>query len=109
MKKNLLFGFLILFALNTSAFAGLSDPKNGSDKPSNRDPKENRLSDEEISRLSKPAETDNLKNSNLMNKEKNDSKNNLKQPSQDYRHHHHGYYYGGATLILLIILIVILV
>jgi hypothetical protein len=109
MKKNLLLGFLILFVLNTAAFAGLSDPKKGSEKPAINNPKENKLSDEEISRLSRRAEIDHLNNSSLSNKEKNDSKNNLRPSKQYYgEHHHHGYYYGGAGLVLLIILIVIL-
>lgn len=108
MKKNLLLGFLILFVLNTAAFAGLSDHKEGSEKPAINNPRENKLSDEEISLLSRRAEIDNLNNSSLSKKEKNDSKNNLRPPAQDYGHHHHGYYYGGAGLVLLIILIVIL-
>ena len=37
MKKNLLLGFLVLFALNTIAFAGLSDPKKESEKPAIKD------------------------------------------------------------------------
>jgi hypothetical protein len=111
MKKNLLLGFLVLFALNTIAFAGLSDPKKESEKPAIKDLKENKLSNEEINRMSRRAETDNLSISSLSNKEKNDSKNNLKPPTQVYveNHHHHGYYYGGAGLILVIILIVVLV
>ena len=60
MKKNLLLSFLVLFVLNTITFAGLSDPKNGSDKAVIKDLKENKLSDDEISRMSKHAEIDNL-------------------------------------------------
>jgi hypothetical protein len=110
MKKNLLFGFLILFVLNTAAFAGLTDPKKESEKPVINNTKENKLSDEEISRLNRRAEIDNLSNSSLSDKEKNDSKNNLKPPKQIIvEHNHHGLYLGGAGLILLIILIVLLV
>jgi hypothetical protein len=107
MKKNLLLGFLILFVLNTAAFAGLSDPKKESEKPAINDPKENKLSDEEISRLSRRAEIDNLYNSSLSNKEKNDSKNNLKPPAQE--NHHTRFYVGAGVLILIIVLILVLV
>jgi hypothetical protein len=111
MKKNLLLSFLVLFVLNTITFAATSDPKSGSDKPISRDLKENKLSDEEMSRLSRRAETNNLTSSNLSDKEINDSKNNLKPPAQVYvgTRHHHGYYYGGAGLLLVIILIIVLV
>jgi hypothetical protein len=106
MKKNLLLVFLFMFALSSAVFAG--DPKKESEKPTTSNPKENKMSEEEISRLTRHAETDNLSASNLSNNEKN----NLKPPQEIYvtsNRHHHGYYYGGAGLILLIILIVVLV
>jgi hypothetical protein len=111
MKKNLLLSFLVLFVLNTITFAASSDPKSGSDKPVSRDLKENKLSDEEMSRMSRRAETDNLSASSLSNKEMKDTKNNLKPPTQVYvgERHHYGYYYGGGGLLLLIILIIVLV
>jgi hypothetical protein len=110
MKKDLLLGLLILFILNTSAFAGLNDLKRESGKPVANDPKENKLSDEEISRLSRRAETDNLNYPSLSNKEKNDSENNLKRPKQDYGEHRHTrVYIGAAAIILIIILVVVLV
>jgi hypothetical protein len=110
MKKNLLFGFLILFVLNTAAFAGLSDPKKDSEKPARNDMKENKLSEEELSRLNRRAEIDNLSNSSLSNKENTDSKNNLIPPSQVIvEHNHRGVYLGGVGLILIILLIVLLV
>ena len=107
MKKNLLLIFLVLFALNSAVFANLGDPKKESEKPTSSSPKENKLSAEEISRLTRRAETDNLSSSTLSNKEK---ENNLRPPQEVYvTSHHHGIYYGGAVLILLIILIVVLV
>lgn len=108
MKKNLLLVFLVLFALNSAVFAGLGDPKKGSEKTTTT--RENKMSEEEISRLAKHAETDNLSASSLSNKEKSDSKSNLQPPQEIYvESHHHGLYYGGAGLILLIILIIVLV
>ena len=46
MKKNLLLGFLILFVLSTTAFAGLSNPKNDSEKPAVLNTREIKLSNE---------------------------------------------------------------
>jgi hypothetical protein len=109
MKKNLFLGFLILFLLSSTAFAGLADTKNEADKLA-INTKENRLSEEELSHLSKRAETDNLSASTLSEKEMNNSKK-LKASNQDIviGHRHHGYYYGGVGLVLLIILIIVLV
>jgi hypothetical protein len=112
MKKNLLLCFLILFLLSTTAFAGLSDPKKESEKPAVSNPRENKLSDEEVSRLSRRLETDNLANPNLLVKEKFDSKKNLKATKQvvvvENRHHGGYVYYGGGALLLIIILIILL-
>jgi hypothetical protein len=113
MKKNLLLGFVIMFLLSTSAFAGISDPKSGSDKSPSSNNRENKLSDEEVSRLSKRAETDNLNRANVSNDESSNSAKSLKSSQQiivEGRRHHHGYYmYGGGGLLLLIILVIILV
>jgi uncharacterized membrane protein len=109
MKKNLLLGFLILFVLSTTAFAGISDPKKESDKPAVS--RENKLSDEELSRMNRRAETDNLSKANLLNAEVKNSKNNLKASPQVIveSRRHGGYVYGGAGLLLLIILIIVLI
>jgi hypothetical protein len=111
MKKNLLLGFLILFVLSTTAFAGLSDPKKENEKPAVS--RENKLSDEEISRMNRRAEIDNLSNSNLLNKEKSSSSKDLKATKQEVivesGHRHGGYYMYGGGLLLVIILIIILV
>lgn len=109
MKKNLLLGTLILFLFSATAFAGFADTKNESDKPA-INTRENKLSEEELSHLSKRAETSNLSTSNLSEKEMNNSKK-LKTSNQDIviGHRHHGYYYGGVGLVLLIILIIVLV
>jgi hypothetical protein len=107
MKRNLIVGFLILFLLNTAAFAGLSDREKESDKPATSGPKETKLSREEISRLSRRAEIDNLNKPELSDKEKNDSKNNLKPPPQE--NHHPRFYIGAVVIILIIVLVLVLV
>ncbi len=109
MKKNFLLGFLILFLLSATAFAGIGDPKNEAAKTASANPEENRLSDEELSHLSRHAETANLSGTNFANSEKNDSKNNLKAPGQIIvEHHHRGYYYGGGVLLLVILIVVLI-
>ena len=112
MKKNLLLGFLVLFLFSTTAFAALADTKKEADKPAIANTRENKLSEEELSRMNKRAETDNISKESLSEKGMNDSKNNLKAPSQDVvvvGHRHHGYYYGGAGLLLVIILVILIV
>ncbi|MGD0753867.1 MAG: hypothetical protein ABR927_02310 [Bacteroidales bacterium] len=113
MKKNLLFVFLILFVLSTSAFAGFNDPKKDSDKPAVLNTRENKLSNEELSRITRRAETDNLSEKNLVNKGSSDSNKDLRATTQvivETRHHRGGYgWYGGGGLLLVIILVIILV
>lgn len=109
MKKNLLLGTLILF-LSATAFAGFTDTKKETDKPVNANTRENKLSEEELSRLSKRAETDNLSASSLSEKELSNSKK-LKAANQDIviGNRHHGYYIGGTAILLIIILIIVLI
>ena len=112
MKKHLLLGFLILFVLSTSAFAGLNNPKKDSEKPAVLNTRENKLSNEELSRMTRRAETDNLSEKNLVNKSSSNSKNDLKAAPQvivEGRHRGYGLWYGGGGLLLVIILVIILV
>jgi hypothetical protein len=111
MKKNLFLGLLILFVLSTTAFAGISDPKKDSEKPAISNTRENKLSDEEVSRMNRRAETDNLTNINPLNKENNSSDKNLRTSKQvivEGRHHGGYFIYGGGTLLLIILLVLIL-
>jgi hypothetical protein len=108
MKKHLFLGFLILFVLGATAFGGFTDPKKESEKPTVTNPKENKLSDEEVSRMTRHfEEINNLDRPNLLSKEKNDPKNNLNATNQDHRRHHEYIYvtFGGVLLIILIILL----
>ena len=109
MKKHLVLGFLILFVLSTTAFAGLTDPKKGSERTTTPNPTENKLSDEELGRMNRRAGIDNLAKANLSNLEKNDSKNLKAKKQIEVRERHGGYiWYGGGTLLLIIILILLL-
>lgn len=111
MKKNLLLGLLILFVLSTTAFAGVSGTKKESEKPAVLNTRENKLSNEELSRMNRRAEIDNLGKTNFLNKDNYDSKKDLKATKQVYveERHHHGYYFYGGGLLLVIILVIILV
>jgi hypothetical protein len=112
MKKHLLLGFLILFVLSTSAFAGLSGPKKDSEKPAVLNTRENKLSNEELSRMTRRAETDNLSEKNLVNKSSSNSNKDLRSAPQvivEGRHRGYGLWYGGGGLLLVIILVIILV
>lgn len=112
MKKSLFFSMLILFVLSTTAFAGLNDPKTESAKPALINPIENKLSAEELSLLTRRTETDNLRKTNLVNKENSKSNNDLKAPQVvvvDGNQRHNGYiWYGGGGLLLIVLLVVIL-
>ncbi len=109
MKKIMSLVFLILFLLSSVTFAGITDPKKGSDKAATTNPRENKLSGEELSRLTRRAETDNLSIAKLADKENKDSNKNLVPASQiEIEHHHHrGYYYGGGILLVIIIVILL--
>lgn len=111
MKKNLFLGFIILFVLSTTAFAGISDPKKDTEKPAISNTRENKLSDEEVSRMNRRAETDNLTNISPLSKESNNSDKNLRTSKQvivEGRHHGGYILYGGGTLLLIILLVIIL-
>jgi hypothetical protein len=110
MKRNLLLGFLILFVLSTTAFAGISDPKKDTEKPAISNTRENKLSDEEVSRMNRRAETDNLTKISPLDKESNSDKNlrTSKQVIVGNRHHGGIFLYGGGTLLLIILLVLIL-
>lgn len=111
MKKNLLLGLLILFLISTTDFAGLPDPKKESEKPAVSNTRENRLSNEELSRLTRRTNIDNLAKTNPLNKENINSVKNLKTTKQvEYGRRHGGtIWIGGGALLLIIILVIILV
>jgi hypothetical protein len=110
MKKQLFLGVMMIFFIGASVFAGPSDPSKSNDKTAAKDTKENKLSDEELSRMTRRADTDNLSTNNITNKEVANSTNNLlpsKQVIVEGRHRH-GYVIGGGTVLLIIILVLIL-
>ena len=111
MKKQIFLGMMMIFFIGTSLFAGFSDPSKENDKTAAKDTKENKLSDEELSRMTRRADTDNLSTKNITSKEAGNMKNNLvpsKQVIVEGRNRHGYLLYGGGTVLLIIILVLIL-
>jgi hypothetical protein len=111
MKKNLFLSFLMLFVLSTALFAGVSDPKNETGKVSDKNNKENKLSDEEISRMNRKVDGKyNMSNSAISKSENTSLKKNANQEVIVVGgHHHHYYWYGGFGFVLVVVLIIVLV
>jgi hypothetical protein len=108
MKKVILIGFLVIFSL--SAFAINHDSKSKSENPAVPDKKENKMSDEEISRLTRRVEElRNMDKANLTVKEKRELKKELKGIKKNVRRNGGVVYIGSGTLILIIILVILLV
>lgn len=111
MKKIILFVFLFIFSLGAStAIAGNSDPKTAKDNIGIPDKKENKLSDEEISRLTKRVEEiRDMDKTNMTVKERRELKKELKGIKENVRNDGGVVYIGAGTLILIIILVILLV
>lgn len=111
MKKIMFFVFLAIFIVSAStAFADKPDKKSSSDNPAAPDKKENKLSEEELSRLTKRAEEiRDMDKTNMTVKEKRELRKELKTTQIYESRHHGGYLYVGGGVILLIILIILLV
>ncbi len=111
MKKTIFIVCLMIFSLSAStAFAIKSDTKRASDYPAVPDKTENKLSDEEISRLTKRVEEiRDLDKKDLTSKEKRELRNELKVMKENLRRSGGYVYIGTGTLILIIILIILLV
>lgn len=93
----------------TTVFAVKPNPKSSSETPAVPYKKGNKLSDEELSRLTKRDEEIRGKDkTNMTSTEKRGLKKELRS-NQEYERHHHVYYYSGAAVILIVILVLLLV
>jgi hypothetical protein len=110
MKKQL-YLLAIIFGLSASSvFSMNSDPKTESDSPVIPDKKENKLSDEEVNRLSRCVEEIRDRDkSNMTVKEHREMKKELKATKKELQKDSPYIYVGGATLIFIVILIILLV
>lgn len=102
MKKIIILAFMIVFTLSASvSFAGTGK----TDKPAVSDKKENKMSEEEIARLTRRVEEiRSMDKSELTAKEKKELKKELKAIKKDVG----GSIYIGAGTLLVIILLAIL-
>lgn len=110
MKKIIFFVGLAIFSLSVSSgFAINVDPKLNSDNTAVPVKQENRLSENEISRITKRVEEINgLDKSSLTFKEKSELRKELRTINKEVRRGPNTVYIGTGTLILIIILVIIL-
>jgi glucosamine 6-phosphate synthetase-like amidotransferase/phosphosugar isomerase protein len=110
MKKIILFTFLIIFSLSAStAFATKSDTKTATDKPAIPAKTENKMSEEELSRLTKRVEEiRDMDKTNMTVKEKRELKKEAKSIRENVKKDGGYIYIGGGTLLLIILLIILL-
>jgi hypothetical protein len=110
MKKIILIASLVIFSLG--AFAITPDSKSKSENPAVPDKKENKLSNEEVNRLTRRAEElrdkDNTKQTVVVQEGRRSRRGN---DGENRGNHRNGgvFFIGGGGLLLLIILIIILV
>ena len=111
MKKTVLFVLILMFSLGTlTAFAAKTDLKTTTDNPAVPEKKENKLSEEEMSRLTRRVEEiRDMDKTNMTVKEKRELKSELKGIKKNVKEHGGYIYIGTAALILIIILIVVLI
>ena len=110
MKKTIFFVCLMFFSLSAStAFATVSNPKNVTESATVPDKKENKLSEDELSRLkNRVEEIRDMDKTNLTSKEKRDLRKELRGIKETVRRDG-GYVYIGTGALILIIILVILV
>lgn len=108
MKKKLFFAVLMIFALTAPNFA--SESKTTSENAAVPVKTENKMSAEEVSRLTKRVEEiRDMDKSNMTVKEKRELRKELKTTKENVRKDGGYIYISAGTLILIIILIILLV
>jgi hypothetical protein len=107
MKKTIFFTFLVIFSL--SAFALKPDSKSKSENPAIPDKTENKMSEEEMARLTKRVEEiRDMDKKDLTLKEKRALKNELKEIKENVKSNGGYVYIGAGALIIIVILLIIL-
>ena len=100
----------MFFALSITTTIASASSKKASDNNIATNNKENRLTDEEISRMTKRVEEiSNMDRSNLTAKEKSELRKELKATKENIKKDGGYIYIGAGTLVLIIILIILLV
>jgi hypothetical protein len=109
MKKSILFAFIMIFSLSASTvFAANTDSKTNPDKtlPNKT---ENKLSEEEIARLTKRVEEiRDMDKTEMTGKEKRELKKEVKEIKENVRRNDGTVVIGVSTLLLLIIILILI-
>ena len=110
MKRIIFSICLIIFSLSASvALASNTDPETTPDNPIAPTKTENKLSEEEISRLTKRVEEiRDMDKSELTGKERRDLRKELKAIKEDVRRQGQYVYVGVGTLLVILILVLLL-
>lgn len=111
MKKSILFVLIMFFSLSaTTAFAANDGTKNSPDKLAVPNKTENKLSEEEISRLNRRVEEiRDMDKSEMTGKDKRVLRKEIKSNKENVRRSDGTVVIGVSTLILIIILVILLV
>lgn len=111
MKKAIFFVIVMIFTMSSAmAFVGNKDLKPDAEKSAVPVKTENKLSEEEITRLTKRVEEiRNMDKSEMSVKERKEMRKELKEIKKNVKKSGGTIYIGGATLVLIIILILLLV
>ncbi len=111
MKKVIILVFVMFFSFGASTvFAARTDVKSAPDKLAVPDKTENKLSEEEISRLTKRVEEiRDMDKTNMTVKEKRELKKEAKEIKKNVQRNDGTVIIGVTTLLLIIILVVLLV
>jgi len=110
MKKSIFFAFVMIFTMSaTMAFAGNKDLKSDAEKSAVPVKTENKLSEEEISRLTKRVEEiRDMDKSELSAKDRKELRKELKEIKENVKKNSGTVVISGLALVLIIILVVIL-
>jgi peptidoglycan hydrolase CwlO-like protein len=111
MKKSIFFAIVMIFTMSaTMAFAGNKDLKTDAEKSAVPVKTENKLSEEEISRLTKRVEEiRDMDKSELNAKDRKELRKELKEIKENVKKNSGTVVISGLALVLIIILVILLV
>ena len=111
MKKTIFFGMLLIFTLSsTIAFASKKDSKAVTENTATLVKTENKLSEEELSRLTRRVEEiRDMDKTSMTVKEKRELRKELKAIKENVKRNGSVIYISAGTLVLIIILVILLV
>jgi len=110
MRKAIYFGILMIFTLSsTMVSAGITDSKSASDNTKDKAKTENKLSTEELNRLTKRVEEiRSIDKSKLTVVEKRALRKELKGIKDNVKRHDGVIYISGGALLLIILIIILI-